>query len=287
MNDIISRSALYMPANNARALEKATALATDAIIIDLEDAVAPDAKEAARKGALDALVNHNYGDRIRVLRVNGVDTQWYEEDMSILTKVKPDALLLPKVESADMVRLLQQQLDNIDPNGNIKIWVMMETPKAILQAEAIAASSANCARFNTLCIGTNDLVRASNMKITVDRTLLMPWLMQLVAAAKAYNLNVIDGVYNDFSDLDGLQLECEQGAAMGMDGKTLIHPKQIALANAAFSPSEEDISDAQQIVNTFVEQPNAGVIKINGRMVERLHLDMAKRTLDIAKRISS
>lgn len=287
MTDIISRSALYMPADNARALEKATTLAADAIIIDLEDAVAPDAKEAARQGALDALVNRDYGNRLRVLRVNGIDTPWYEDDMAIVGEAKPDALLLPKVESADMVGLLQQQLDRIEKAGNIKIWVMMETPKAILNAATIAGASNICGRLDTLCVGTNDLVRASNMKIGVDRTLLMPWLMQLVAAAKANGLNIIDGVCNDFSDLNGLKLECIQGAAMGMDGKTLIHPKQIELANEAFSPSAEEIRDAQLIMDTFAKQPDAGVIKINGRMVERLHLDMANRTLDIAKRIKS
>lgn len=291
MTQAICRSALYMPANNARAMQKAVTLPADAIIIDLEDSVAPNAKVEARMAAVEALTANDYRHRLKVLRVNALDTPWFSDDMQAASKAKPDAVLLPKVETASMVIEAQEMLDKLATSSSscsIKIWAMMETPKAIVNAASIAASAAQCARLDTFCIGNNDLARAANMKITSDRTLLIPWLMQLVAVAKTFNLNILDGVYNDFADLDGFALECVQGAAMGMDGKTLIHPKQIESANAAFAPSATDIKDAQLIVDTFAmdENSKAGVVQINGRMIERLHLEMAQHTLDIARRIN-
>lgn len=289
MNQTICRTALYMPANNARAMQKATTLPADAIIIDLEDSVAPTAKAQARNAAVQALRSSDYGCRLRVLRVNALDTQWFAEDMAAVRDAQPDAVLLPKVESAGMIIEMQACLDKLDAGGQIKLWAMMETPKAVVHAAAIAASKENCVRLDTFCIGNNDLTRAANMKVTSERTLLMPWLMQLVVAAKAFDLNILDGVYNDFADLEGFGFECTQGAAMGMNGKTLIHPKQIDSANAAFAPSAEDIAEAQLIVDTFalIDNSDAGVVQINGRMVERLHLDMAHHTIDIANRIKA
>lgn len=276
-----------MPANNARAMQKATTLPADAIIVDLEDSVAPSAKAQAREAAVEALSDQDYGYRLRVLRVNAPDTQWFADDVSAVARVQPDALLIPKVESADMIIEVQQNLDKLDNSGAIKLWAMLETPRAVVNAASIAASKESCSRLDTFCIGNNDLASAANMKITSDRTLLIPWLLQLVVAAKAFDLNILDGVYNDFADLEGFGLECAEGAAMGMNGKTLIHPKQIDLANAAFAPSEADVAEAQLIVDTFElkENSDAGVVQINGRMVERLHLEMARRTLDIVNRV--
>lgn len=289
MTQAICRTALYMPANNARAMEKATKLSADAIIIDLEDSVAPNAKAQARDAAVAALHANDYGHRLRVLRVNAPDTAWFEQDMMAVGDAKPDAVLLPKVESVSVIKDAQERLDKLDLTGAINLWAMMETPKAIVNTIAIAQASTQYSRLNTFCIGNNDLARAADMKITSDRSLLLPWLMQLVVAAKAYGLNILDGVYNDFSDLQGFESECNQGVAMGMSGKTIIHPKQIELANAAFAPSESDVSEAQLIVDTFsqVDNADAGVLQINGRMVERLHLDMARRTLDVADRIKA
>ncbi len=278
-----------MPASNARAMEKAMTLAADAIIVDLEDSVAPDSKKAARQAALQALRDNDYGYRKRVLRVNGPDTDWFLDDIAVAGEARPDAILVPKVESASMIEHVQQQLDKLDPNSGVQIWAMMETPKAVVNATEIAACSEQCTRLSTFCIGNNDLAREADMKVTSDRTLLMPWLLQLLLIAKAFKLSILDGVYNDFADLQGFAAECTQGAAMGMTGKTLIHPKQIDIANAAFAPSEEEVANAQRIVDTFAlaENLNAGVVQINGRMIERLHLDMARNTLDVANRIKN
>jgi len=287
MTKAICRSALYMPASNDRALQKGPSLLADAIIIDLEDSVAPDAKAHAREQAVAALSNYDYGYRLRVLRLNGLDTEWFSEDVAMLGAVKPDAVLLPKVESADAIAQVHRSIDAADAAGNIALWAMLETPKAVVNAVSIAQASSTCKRLQTFCVGNNDLAREAGMKVTSDRTLLMPWLMSLVLAAKSQALNILDGVYNDFADVDGCARECEQGAAMGMDGKTLIHPAQIPLANNAYGPGEEEIKNAQNIVKAFSKKENVGkgVLQIDGRMVERLHLDMAQQTLALAQRI--
>jgi len=276
-----------MPAINTRALAKGPQLGADAIVIDLEDSVAAAAKPQARQNAIDALTQNDYGYRIRVLRVNGVSSEWFDSDMAMLQHVKPDALLLPKVESAQTIAHVQALLDDTDPTGQVKIWAMLETTKAVVNVASIAQSAEQSQRFETVCIGNNDLAREAGMRVTSDRSLLMPWLLNLLAAAKAYGLTILDGVYNDFADLEGFGNECEQGASMGMDGKTLIHPSQIEAANRAYSPTTNDIKQAQQIVDAFAnaKDPNVGVLQIDGRMVERLHLDMAHRTLAIAARI--
>lgn len=283
----ICRTALYMPAVNKRALAKGPSLAADAIIIDLEDSVAPDAKSEARENATAALSNNDFGHRTRVLRVNDVDSRWFNDDMAILKKIRPDAVLVPKVETAQAIGKVQSLLDALDSTGEVKIWIMLETMKAVTHAGDIAASSGSCSRLQTICVGNNDLARDAGMRVTSDRSLLMPWLMTLLAAAKAYRLNILDGVYNDFKDLNGFADECEQGAAMGMSGKTLIHPGQIEIANQAYSPTERDIAEATLIVSAFAKAENAeaGVVQIEGRMVERLHLEMANQTLAVAKRL--
>ncbi len=275
-----------MPASNTRALAKGPSLNADAIVIDLEDSVAPNAKAQARINALAAL-GQNYGHRLRVLRVNDVDSDFFADDIALLKQAQPDAVLLPKVESAQTIIEVDRILSAF--NDSVKLWAMLETTKAVVNANSIAQSTEQCPRFTTVCIGNNDLAREAGMQVGSDRNLLIPWLMQLLLAAKAYGLDILDGVYNNFKDIEGFHLECEQGAAMGMSGKTLIHPSQIDGANKAYSPSAADIAQAQQIVDAFAlpEHAGLGVLQINGRMVERLHLDMALHTLDIAERIKA
>ena len=289
MNTIIDcRSALYMPAVKPRVLAKGPLSAADAIILDLEDAVSPDAKALARGEAFKALNELDYGYRIRALRINGAGTPWHADDVAAAVKARPDVVVLPKVESPADIHALHQLLDEDAGTANMAIWAMVESPLAVLNAQAIAKCVQDCPRLSLLVVGSNDLAREAGMPISADRTLLLPWIMTFVAAAKAYGLGILDGVCNDFSDAERLRHECVQGAAMGMDGKTLIHPAQIAIANEVFAPSLEAIADAQLIVAGFAEpsSASAGVVKINGRMVERLHLDMARQLLERAERLS-
>lgn len=289
MNSITDcRSALYMPAVKPRVLAKGPLSAADAIILDLEDAVAPDAKATARAEALKALTELDYGYRIRALRINGSGTAWHADDVAAAVEARPDVLVLPKVESPADIQALHQLLDQHAGTSNMAIWAMVESPLAVLNAHAIAKCVEDCPRLSLLVVGSNDLAREAGMPISADRTLLVPWLMTFVAAAKAYDLGILDGVCNDFSDEARLQRECVQGAAMGMDGKTLIHPAQIAIANEVFAPSPEAIADARSIVAAFAEPENvsAGVVQISGRMVERLHLEMATQLLARAERLA-
>ncbi|ASJ71490.1 HpcH/HpaI aldolase/citrate lyase family protein [Granulosicoccus antarcticus] len=289
MNTTIDcRSALYMPAVQERVLAKGPKLAADAIILDLEDAVAPDVKELAREAATTALKELDYGYRIRALRINGNATPWFADDVAAAMQARPDALVLPKVESAADIHALNELMDKQPEAADMAIWAMVESPMAVLNAHAIAKCVQDCPRLSLLVVGSNDLARESNMPISADRTLLLPWLMSFIAAARAYGLNILDGVCNDFADEARLRQECLQGVAMGMDGKTLIHPAQIAIANEVFAPSASAIEDAGVIVATFAEPQNEalGVVKINGRMVERLHLDMAKQLLARADRLA-
>jgi len=277
----LCRSALYMPASNSRALTKGSALPTDAVIIDLEDSIAPEGKAAARQAAVFALTQHDYGSRLRVLRVNGLGTPWHVQDLELLNSIKPDALLLPKVESPQCIAELSDSMDRFDADQQVSIWAMMETPTAVLAAADIARQRQQYSRLAAFCIGNNDLAKAAGMQGVSDRELLMPWLMHFMAAARANDLMILDGVYNNFKDAEGFAAECAQGAAMGMDGKTLIHPTQINAANSAFSPSDAALREAQAIVAAFslAENVNAGVVQVDGRMVERLHLEMARELL--------
>ncbi|MEL6965962.1 MAG: CoA ester lyase [Pseudomonadota bacterium] len=279
------RSALYMPGSNPRALVKARSLHADVIIMDLEDAVAAGEKASARILAEQALIEGGYGERETVLRVNGMDTEHCAKDMAVLTNAKPDAVLFPKIIDGSDVLNAQKMLDNADPSGTIKMWLMLETPASVLNAAAIAGSEAN--RLSGLVIGTNDLAKDSGVSLDDERAHLLPWLMQYVAAAKANGLTILDGVSNALHGDETFQAECRQGRAMGMDGKTLVHPKQIDPCNRVFSPSAEEIAEAEAIIKAFHALENAakGVISLNGKMVERLHLDMAKVTIAKAERL--
>ena len=273
------RSILYMPASNQRALDKGPNLAADAIIVDLEDSVGPEDKASARANAVSTFRDVDYGYRVKALRINAADTPWYDADVGAVASALPQAVVLPKADSVQDVLKLSAALDSMPGAEHIQIWAMMESVQALLNAQDIAAHSG--ARLTALILGNNDLARSANMRVSSDRTYLIPWIMQLLAVAHAHSLAMFDGVYNDFADTTGFLQECQQGAAMGMHGKTLIHPVQIAAANEHYSPSNVAVLEAKAIVDAFAlsENQGVGVLKINGKMVERLHLQMAEQLL--------
>ncbi len=276
------RSVLYMPGANDRALEKARTLPADALILDLEDSVAPEAKAEARSRVAACVTAGGYGRRELVIRVNGLETPWGSDDMAAAGAAGPDAILVPKVSrAADVARAV---LLMKDAPAHTRLWVMMETPLAMLKADEIAGAEK---RLAALVLGTNDLVKETRASTAQNRFALVPMLSLCVLAARAHGLDVIDGVYNDFRDEAGFRAECEQGRLLGMDGKTLIHPGQIATCNDVFSPSPEEVAWSQKIFAAFAQPENAakGVITLDGKMVERLHLAMAERVAAIAEAI--
>ncbi|WP_112661881.1 HpcH/HpaI aldolase/citrate lyase family protein [Microvirga flavescens] len=284
------RSVLYMPGSNARALEKARTLPTDTLIFDLEDAVAPEAKETARAQVIAALEAGGFGPRERVVRINAIDTPWGEADLGAVAKAAPDAILVPKVSSAEAIAAIGLRLRRLGLSETTTLWAMIETPLAILNVADIASTALDAdTRLECFVLGTNDLAKETRARLVPGRAPMLPWLMTTLAAARAYDLDVIDGVYNDLADESGFKAECEQGRDLGFDGKTLIHPNQIAIANEIFAPSSEEIARAKIIAQAFErpENANKGAIAIEGRMVERLHADMARRTLALAEAISA
>jgi citrate lyase subunit beta / citryl-CoA lyase len=283
------RSVLYMPGSNARAIEKARTLPADAVILDLEDSVAPEAKAAARQQVMDA-VTAGFGPREVIVRINGLDTQWWLDDLNAVARAKPHAVLVPKVSSPNHLEDVAERLVDISADQKIRVWAMMETPLAVLNARDIAAAASDIeTRLTAFVMGTNDLSKETRAKITPGRAAMLPWLMNCVAAARAFGLDIIDGVYNDLCDADGFARECSEAREMGFDGKTLIHPNQIAPCNAAFSPRAEEVAQAQKIIAAFdlPENRDKGVVQLEGRMVERLHADMARRTVAIAQAIEA
>lgn len=281
------RSALFMPASNLRALAKGPSLGADAIIVDLEDSVAPRNKELAREQAVSAFNDDDYGYRLRVLRINATGAQWYADDVAAAARCAPDAITLPKVETAADIAQLAELMSQHPSLQQTRIWAMMESPLAVINASSIAASVKDYPQLAVFIIGSNDLALEAGMPISKDRTCLMPWFMTLVASAKAFNLDILDSVYNDFSDSEGLEAECVQGVNMGMNGKTLIHPSQLAIANRVFSPTVDAIAKATEVVRVFAlpENSGKGAISIDGLMVERLHLGMAEQLLARAQRL--
>ena len=279
------RSALYMPGSNARALEKARSLPADVLIFDLEDAVAPALKETARAQVLAALREGGYGSREVVVRVNGANTPWGRDDLRALAGAGADAVLLPKVGAPGDIMGASRELDEAGAPDSLKIWAMMETPLAILNADPLVRTATDPAsRLTALVMGVNDLVKDTRGRLTKGRASMVPYLAICVAAARAYGVDILDGVFGDLRDEAGLLAECEQGRDLGMDGKTLIHPGQIAIANEAFRPSDEDIAWSRKILAAF-DAPgarDAGVIALEGRMIERLHAEIARRTIAIA-----
>jgi citrate lyase subunit beta/citryl-CoA lyase len=284
------RSVLYMPGSNARAIEKARTLPADAIILDLEDSVAPDAKAAARKQVLDAVTAGGFGAREVIVRINGLDTEWWLPDLDAVAKAKPDAVLVPKISIPRNLEDVAERLVDISADHKIRVWAMMETPLAMLNAAAIAATAKDVeTRLAGFVMGTNDLAKDTRAKIMPGRAAMLPWLMTCVAAARAFGIDILDGVYNDLGDPEGFARECAQARDMGFDGKTLIHPNQIEPCNAAFSPGTDEVAQAEKIIAAFdlPENKGKGVIQLEGRMVERLHADMARRTVAIADAITA
>jgi citrate lyase subunit beta / citryl-CoA lyase len=284
------RSVLYMPGSNARAIEKARTLPADTVILDLEDSVAPDAKAAARKQVQDAVTAGGFGAREVIVRINGLDTQWWLEDVGAVAKSKPDAVLVPKVSTPRNLEDVAERLVDISADHKIRVWAMMETPLAMLNAAAIAGAAKDVeTRLAGFVMGTNDLAKDTRAKITPGRAEMVPWLMNCVAAARAFGIDILDGVYNDLGNAEGFAQECAQARDMGFDGKTLIHPNQIEPCNAAFSPAAEEVTQAKKIIAAFdlPENKGKGVIQLEGRMVERLHADMARRTVAIAEAIAA
>lgn len=282
------RAVLFVPAANEKALAKLPSLACDAVIFDLEDSVAPEAKAAARERLRAWFAARPKKGPECIIRVNPLASEWGTEDLLAARACAPDAILLPKVDTPRDIHDFDDALDEADAPENLKLWIMVETPKAMLNIGALAEFGRNrAARLDCFVAGPNDLIKDTGVLATPDRRYIVPWLLQMVLAARAGGLDVLDGVSNNFSDMDAFALECAQGAAMGFDGKTLIHPAQIEPALKAFSPSAEAVAEAEAIRAAFALPENAarGVISIGGRMVERLHLAQAERLLARAGRL--
>ena len=280
------RSMLYMPGSNARALEKARTLAADALIFDLEDAVAPDAKAQARDQVMATLAAGGYGGRELLVRVNGLDTDWGAEDLAAVATGGADGVLLPKVDSAAMVQDAEARLAAAGAPSELALWCMLETPRGVMQVADIAAGSPRLAGF---VMGTNDLALELNCRPMADRLPFMTSFGLCILAARAEGLAIIDGVFTDLSDDDGFAAECRQGFALGFDGKSLIHPKTIAAANEIFGPSEADVASAEKIIAAYEDAQAEGraVIVVDGRMIEDLHVRAAQRVVAMAARIAA
>jgi citrate lyase subunit beta/citryl-CoA lyase len=284
------RSVLYMPGANARAMEKARTLPCDAVILDLEDAVAPGAKETARAQVMAAVAAGGFGGREVIVRINGLDTAWWRDDLAAAANAHPDGILVPKVSKPAHLHTIADRLLDIAADHKIKVWAMIETPLAIINAAEIAATARDTeTRLAGFVMGTNDLAKETRARLLLGRAPMVPWLATAALAAHAYGVDILDGVYNDIADEEGFRRECDQGRDMGFDGKTLIHPNQIAPCNAAFSPTEAEITQARKIIAAFElpENQAKGVVQLDGRMVERMHADIARRTVAIADAIAA
>ncbi|HYM03658.1 MAG TPA: CoA ester lyase [Stellaceae bacterium] len=280
------RSVLYMPGSNTRAMEKARGLAADVLILDLEDAVAPDAKAMARANVATAVRAGGFGKRELVVRVNGLATPWGYDDLAAAATMKVDAVLIPKVESADIIRQIEGLLSAAGAPPGLALWCMMETPMAMLHAEEIAAASP---RVAALVMGTSDLAKDLHARHTRDRLPMLTSLGLCLLAARAYRLAILDGVHLDLADDEGFAEACRRGRELGFDGKTLIHPKTIAAANDAFAPTPEEIDWSRRIIAAHAEATAAGkgVVLVDGKLIENLHVEDARRTVALADQISA
>ncbi len=280
------RSVLYMPGANERALDKAKGLAADALILDLEDAVAPNAKDEARERVCTAASSGEYGRREIAIRANGIGTQWHDADVAAIAAAGPDAIVVPKIDSVDDVRAIEAALERAGAPDRTAIWAMVETPVAMLHAEQIARSSE---RLAVLVMGTNDLAKELRAAHVPGRQPLLTGLGLCLLAARAAGKVILDGVYNDIGNAEGFLAECRQGQEMGFDGKTLIHPSQLEPCNEVFAPSPEAVAAAQEIIEAFeeAERDGRGVVTVNGRMIENLHVDEARRVLAQADAIAA
>ena len=280
------RSVLYMPGANERALEKATTLPADALILDLEDAVAPDAKAEARERVCEAAASGRYGRREVTIRANGVGTPWHDDDLRAIAAAGPAAVVVPKVDSADTVHAIEKALEAGGAPDHTRIWAMLETPQAMLHAEEVASASE---RLTVLVMGTNDLAKELQAAHVPGRGPLLTGLGLCLLAARATGKVILDGVYNDIKDPEGFEAECVQGRDMGFDGKTLIHPSQVEPCNRVFAPAPEEIERSQRIIDAFeaATAEGRGVVTVDGRMMENLHVEQARHTLALAAAIEA
>jgi citrate lyase subunit beta/citryl-CoA lyase len=279
------RSVLYMPGANERALEKAKSIPADALILDLEDAVAPDAKAAARERVCALVADGAYGEREVAIRVNALGTDWHDDDLRAAAQAGPMAILIPKVSSAADVHAIENALDLAGAPAHTAIWAMLETPAAMFRAQQIASASA---RLTVLVMGTNDLANELHAEHLPGRTPLLTGLGLALLAARAEGKVILDGVYNDIKDLDGFEAECLQGRQLGFDGKTLIHPSQVEPCNRVFAPTAAQIEESQAVLEAWDQAiaQGRGVATVNGRLIENLHVDNARRILAIAEAIT-
>ena len=282
------RSVLYMPGSNARAIEKARTLPADGVILDLEDAVAPDAKEAARKQITDAVKAGGFGSREVFIRVNGIDTPWHADDLAAACAAGPDGILVPKIGRVEQLDLIGRRIMDLHTARKTRLWAMIETPEAIFNIVALAAEAHDSeTRLAGFVMGTNDLAKETRARLVPGRAPMVSWLATCLLAAHAHGIDILDGVYNDLSDTKGFEAECVQARDMGFDGKTLIHPNQIEPCNAVFSPGADEVVHARKLIAAFdlPENRDKGVVQVEGRMVERMHAEMARRTVAIAEAI--
>jgi citrate lyase subunit beta/citryl-CoA lyase len=278
MNFRPRRSVLYMPGSNARAIEKARTLPVDGVIIDLEDAVAPDAKVQARNQVAEAVKAGGFGAREIFIRVNGIDTEWHADDLAAAAHAGPDAILVPKISEVVQLERVGQRLLDMKTGMKTRIWAMIETPQAIFNIEALAAEAHDSeTRLSGFVMGTNDLAKETRARLVPGRAPMLPWLTQCLLAAHAHGIDILDGVYNDLSDAQGFKAECVQARDLGFDGKTLIHPNQVEPCNTVFSPSAEEIAQARKLIAAFErpENKDKGVVQVDGRMVEHARRDGA------------
>jgi citrate lyase subunit beta / citryl-CoA lyase len=284
------RSLLFMPGSNARALEKARSLPADGLILDLEDSVAPDAKTRAREQIAQAVTAKGFGRREILIRTNGLDTPWWADDVAMAGAVEPNGILVPKVSTIEDLDKIGSRLKEIGAGAKVKVWAMIETARAVLDADKLAASVRDAkTRLAGFVFGPNDISRETRIKMLPGRAAMIPMITHCVLSAHAHGLDMLDGPYSDIGNLDGFAAECAQGRDLGFDGKTLIHPSHIDACNAIFTPPADEVAEARKIIAAFEKPENVsrGAIQLDGRMVERLHAEMAKRTIAIADAIEA
>jgi citrate lyase subunit beta/citryl-CoA lyase len=284
------RSLLFMPGSNARALEKARTLPADGLILDLEDAVAPDAKQAARDQIAQAVAARGFGRREVIIRINSLDSAWWEDDLAMAAKAGPDGILVPKVSRVADLRLIADRLGAAGAAPTLRVWAMIETAPAILHAEELAAQAREPSmRLAGFVFGPNDIARETRIRMVPGRSAMLPIITHCVLAAHAHGIEMLDGPYGDIGNMEGLREECAQSVDLGFDGKTLIHPSHLAICNDAFTPPADEVAMARKIVAAFELPENAsrGAIQLDGRMVERLHAEIATRTIAIADAIAA
>jgi citrate lyase subunit beta/citryl-CoA lyase len=279
-----------MPGSNPRALEKARTVPADGIILDLEDAVAPDAKGTARDAIAQTLAAGGFGKREVIIRINALDSPWWIDDVTMAGKARPDGILVPKISSVEDLSAVADRLSDIGANMSIKVWAMIETSRAILHAEELAAASRDSEmRLAGFVFGPNDIARETRIRMMPGRAAMLPMITHCVLATRLHGLEILDGPYSNFSDTKGFIEEAEQGRDIGFDGKTLIHPSQIEACNKVFTPPDDEVAQARRIIAAFEQPENAsrGAIQLDGKMVERLHAEMAKRTIAISDAITA